>query len=1051
MKVLLDLSSYAWKCLLAGQDKENGYYYTGEDGKETFINTAAYGLDNLTGSISRLADALGFTPKDMILVLDGAGGRALRTQFHSGYKGKCDKSLAMYTEYNNLELQFCAEMLSLGAQVVTQKGVEADDVIGWFCENLTTEPVLVLTHDKDLLVCAKHPHVTVYIQEQANPDLFGGTPFEFIDVYKATVGDPSDNIPGAKGFGEKAFASMLARYGSNGLAVLRKLIQTKRLKDLEEDVPNLPSLQKLIDYAPDVEMSLKCAKLYTDYVQPEKLEWKHGMCYPGHVPHFNLRRFAQKVVGVTDDNFEFVFDEIKQLVAGQDKVVLDIETSTPYESDEWLFDTKGKEGVGVDVFGSELTGLGLTLGDNFQHSYYFSVDHAGTRNISLQQMEAVLKYLDERCRFVIHNVNFELPVLHNTFGWFLRDVDDTQLMASYVDENESLGLKKNSARWLEYKQASYEDTVTDDTGRRRKMNELTLAEVLSYGSDDTICTAALYQWFKLHMDIEGAWQTYRDVEIGAAYWVAQAFIDGVTIDKLVLRDMIRRDAAFKEERMQVVDEYLMTQGWEGTSFVEATEDNRHDVAWIKAAFAIVYGKELETRVRKFDRVLEAVREQAPDSTLPTLLEHGTCQQLNDLLKTKFDGRPEFNVGSPKQMQRLLYEVMGLPIRLRNKPTDLMRAAGKEGTPQTDELAIQSAIHYDLAPDDVRTEALKALLDVKSMQTREGLYYKSYPHLPHWKDGKIHASLNQCATVTRRFTSSGPNLQQLSKGAGDFRRIFVPHHNNAMIVSLDFSAQELRLIAEQSQDPNMLACYVGDDLKDMHSLTGAGIAKMPYDEFKAIIDDESHPRYKEMKGYRATGKTVNFASSYGAAAPKMAQTLMCSGEEAQAYLDAKFTTFAGVEDWKRRVEKEAHDTGYALTMLGARRHLNNLSSQDKWQVAKAERQAGNFCIQGSGAEMTKLAMCRMWESKLRERYDIRFFAPIHDEVVFSINVLDMPQAIPEIHAAMTAPYATMQVPIESSVSMGWNFGDQHEMGDGVRPTPENVQQMIDKLMAEKSAA
>lgn len=755
MRVILDTSSYAWKCLLAGQDKENGYYYTGEDGKETFINTAAYGLDNLTGSISRLADALGFTPKDMILVLDGAGGRQLRSQFHSGYKGKRDKSLAMYTEYNNLELQFCAEMLSLGAQVVTQKGVEADDVIGWFCETLTTEPVLVLTHDKDLLVCAKHPHVTVYIQEQANPDLFGGTPFRFIDVYKATVGDPSDNIPGAKGFGEKAFASMLARYGSNGLAVLRKLIQTKRLKDLEEDVPNLPSLQKLIDYAPDVEMSLRCAKLYTDYVQPEKLEWKHGMCYPGHVPHFNLRRFAQKVVGVTDDNFEFVFDEIKQLVAGQDKVVLDIETSTPYESDEWLFDIKGKEGVGVDVFGSELTGLGLTLGDNFQHSYYFSVDHAGTRNISLQQMEAVLKYLDERCRFVIHNVNFELPVLHNTFGWFLRDVDDTQLMASYVDENESLGLKKNSARWLEYKQASYEDTVTDDDGRRRKMNELTLAEVLSYGSDDTICTAALYQWFKLHMDIEGVWQTYRDVEIGAAYWVAQAFIDGVTIDKLVLRDMIRRDAAFKEERMQVVDEYLMTQGWEGTSFVEATEDNRYDVAWIKTAFAIVYGKELETRVRKFDRVLGAVNEQAPDTTLATLLEHGTCGQLNDLLKTKFDGRPEFNVGSPKQMQRLLYEVMGLPIRLRNKPTDLMRATGKEGTPQTDELAIQSAIHYDLAPDDVRTGALKALLDVKSMQTREGLYYKSYPHLPHWKDGKIHASLNQCATVTRRFTSSSP--------------------------------------------------------------------------------------------------------------------------------------------------------------------------------------------------------------------------------------------------------------------------------------------------------
>lgn len=263
------------------------------------------------------------------------------------------------------------------------------------------------------------------------------------------------------------------------------------------------------------------------------------------------------------------------------------------------------------------------------------------------------------------------------------------------------------------------------------------------------------------------------------------------------------------------------------------------------------------------------------------------------------------------------------------------------------------------------------------------------------------------------------------------------------MSLDFSAQELRLIADYSQDANLMSCYVGDNLRDMHSLTGAGIAKMPYEEFKAAVDDENHPDHKKCKAFRAIGKTVNFASSYGVAAPKLAQTLMVTEDEAQAYLDAKYAAFAGVEAWKRKIEAEARENGYVTTMLGARRHLTNIRSSDKWLAAKAERQAGNFCIQGSGAEMTKLAMGRMWRSKLRERYDIRFFAPIHDETVFSIAIEDIPQAVPEIHRYMTEQYADMGVPVESSVSLGLNFGDQPELN--AVPTVENLIALVDKIV------
>lgn len=132
------------------------------------------------------------------------------------------------------------------------------------------------------------------------------------------------------------------------------------------------------------------------------------------------------------------------------------------------------------------------------------------------------------------------------------------------------------------------------------------------------------------------------------------------------------------------------------------------------------------------------------------------------------------------------------------------------------------------------------------------------------------------------------------------------------------------------------------------------------------------------------------------------------------------------------------------MLGARRHLENINSSNIYEASKDERRAVNFMVQGSGAEMTKLAMGRIYEAGIRDKYDIRFLAPIHDELVFSIAIKDMPEVIPLIYKAMTEHYANMQVPIQSSVSIGWTFGDQHELGDDVVPTAENITALINKV-------
>lgn len=1050
MQVFADTSGILKKALFAGKDSEFGYIeeLTNENDEVTsqWINTSQYGFDNATNVLKTFCEQLHLHPKDIVWVKEGRDGTKFRKAIYPEYKQGRTKSQAIFNEYNKLEEMWTEAMLNLGSQVVSHPGVEADDLIAWFAQTITEEPVLVWSVDGDLAILSKHSNVSTYINENLNTNPFGDFPVGFIDVYKATVGDTSDNIKGAPGFGKKAFEAVYAKFGDNGLEVLRRLIETKSLVKMQEDVEKCPQLQKLIDHSQSVELSLKCAKLHTEMIQPSLLEWQHGVNKTGVIHHPNLLNYAQKVVGVTLSNFNEVFSQIKRIAAESPYVSLDIETSTPEESDDWLAAinaTKKGQGQKLDVFGSELVSVQLTLGGNFQYTFDFSINHANTDNLSLEMVEQVLLFLNPTHRFVIQNVNFELPVLKNTYGWFLRDVDDTKLMASYVDENSPLGLKENSKRWLNYEQATFAETVTESDGHIRKMDELTLTEALSYASDDTICTAALFQWYRLFMLTEHSWEIYRKVEISAAFWTAQAFLDGLNINLATLAALDKRDKAELEKHQNEIYQYLTKRQWEGSVFKPLTEENYKTPEGIKYAYQLLKGQPFKTRKRKFEALLEELSLAGADD-LRSWLEDGDLEYLNKALKAVFNGQPAFNFNSPDQLAKLMYKTLQLPVHIRNKQTALQYKKGKEGSPKTDADAIELAICYDTAEGTEEREVLENLLVIKTLQTRFNLFYKTYRMLPHWKDRKIHASLNQCSTNTRRFSSSNPNLQQFPKGAGDFRTVIEPHHNQAMIVSLDFSAQELRIIADLSQDENMLSCYVGENLRDMHSITGAKISGMDYEAFKAIQVNEDDPRHKEISNWRKLAKTVNFGTQYGVEAQKLSITLRCSEYDASEYIKAKVDAFPGVEQWKTQVVKQTKALGYSLTMLGARRHLENINSTNIYEASKDERRAVNFMVQGSGAEMTKLAMGRIYEAGIRDKYDIRFLAPIHDELVFSIAIKDMPEVIPLIYKAMTEHYANMQVPIQSSVSIGWTFGDQHELGDDVVPTAENITALINKV-------
>ncbi len=713
------------------------------------------------------------------------------------------------------------------------------------------------------------------------------------------------------------------------------------------------------------------------------------------------------------------------------------------------------------------------------------------------------------------------------FFGFLPNVLDTAFEASYVDENNSRGLKDRSISTLKYEQQTYDETtrlsgyahdllpggrlltvgeptykttkvgtghfepifdeisgehigngaeimkevyVLDDAGekieiappietRRYKMNELPATHVLGYGCDDTICTIALHNYYRLFMQLEHTWQVYLEVEIDAAYQHAKNFIDGFDISLEKMNELAAEDTITYDRSWKILRQYLMEQGWAGTAPPQFTCDI--EPAGVKEAFEIVAGRPLDTAMRNIDKLAKFIDGEGEPILAQLLLDmvfdtgvpvDEATRKFNSYVHSFFEGEPQFNDGSPKQMQNLLYTVMKLPIRVRNKPTANMKKAGIfEGSPKTDVLAVGYALQECTSE---QKEVLEALKLMGMVGTRRSLYYSKYPYFPHWKDGKVRSSHNQCSTVTRRASSSKPNMQQMPKNPkiegqeAKFREIVVPHHPDAVIVSMDFDSQEMVLIAEQSQDPNMLSCFVGDQRRSPHTITGLGILRMEkkldwsYEQF-AEAQDKNHPDYKMAKPLRDLGKKVNFTAEYGAMAPKVAATLMVSEEKAQLFLDAREAMYPVANQWKRDIIDDTKQYGLAYTMMGAIRHLGAaLQSGDSWKASKAERQAVNYYVQGPAAEQTKLAEGRMWRMGLFFNYDAVCIGPIHDEVVASVMIADLYEFLPKMHACMVAKYADMAIIPVSTISFGKDFYRQVEIGD--TPSKEAIDKGLAKM-------
>ncbi len=353
----------------------------------------------------------------------------------------------------------------------------------------------------------------------------------------------------------------------------------------------------------------------------------------------------------------------------------------------------------------------------------------------------------------------------------------------------------------------------------------------------------------------------------------------------------------------------------------------------------------------------------------------------------------FNIASPKQLGEILFE--RLKIDEKAKKT-------KTGQYATGEEVLQKLAH--------KHAIIPLILDYRSLTKLKSTYLDALPALVNPKDGLIHTSYNQAVTATGRLSSNNPNLQNIpvrTAQGREIRRAFVPRSPQYTLLAADYSQIELRIIAHLSQDPAMVSDFnLGHDI---HAATAAKVFHVPMNEV--------------TKEQRSRAKAVNFGIIYGMSAFGLAERMELSRSEAADIIKKYFEEYAGIKEYMNRSIALARERGYAETILGRRRYLRDINGANSVVRGFAERNAINAPIQGSSADMIKIAMIGIHEELERLKMQSKMMLQVHDELVFDAH-LDELDALKNIVRDKMVNALPLSVPVVVEMNTGGNWLEAH---------------------------
>jgi DNA polymerase-1 len=369
-----------------------------------------------------------------------------------------------------------------------------------------------------------------------------------------------------------------------------------------------------------------------------------------------------------------------------------------------------------------------------------------------------------------------------------------------------------------------------------------------------------------------------------------------------------------------------------------------------------------------------------------------AQRLTEIEQEAFaEAGDSFNLSSPKQIQAILFDKLGLPV-LKKTP---------KGAPSTaEEVLAELALDYPLP---------KLILEHRGMSKLKSTYTDKLPQRIDPHSGRVHTSYHQAVASTGRLSSSEPNLQNIPVRSEEGRRIrqaFIAAPGYTLLAA-DYSQIELRIMAHLSGDEGLLQAFASGE--DVHRATASEVFGVPLDQ----VSNEQ----------RRSAKAINFGLIYGMSAFGLARQLNIPRNAAQEYVDLYFARYPGVHDFMESTREQARQQGYVETVFGRRLYLPDINHRNGQRRQYAERTAINAPMQGTAADIIKRAMIAVDHWIEDSDLDLKLIMQVHDELVFEIKDPHLAQARAEIDRLMVS-VAELKVPLVVDIGSGHNWDEAH---------------------------
>ncbi|ELB2877776.1 DNA polymerase I [Vibrio parahaemolyticus] len=906
--------------------------YPGTMSNGEIPTNAVYGVVNMLRSMMRQ-----FASERIAVVFD-AKGKTFRDEMYSEYKANRppmpDDLRCQIEPLHNV-------IRAMGLPLICVPGVEADDVIGTLAYQASQQgmPVLISTGDKDMAqlvddnITLINTMTNVVMDREGVVEKFGIPPELIID-YLALMGDKVDNIPGVPGVGDKTATALL-----QGIGGLTKLYENL------DDIAALgfrgskTMAKKLVDNKDNAMLSYELATIKLDVELEE-------------TPESLLKAEPNK------DELIKLYGQLtfkswlNELLEGGSGTVEAVELA-------------GSAQASSSSSHAEMETSAVTI----DRSQYETILDEASFNAWLEKLKAA-----ELFAFDTETDSLDYMVANLVGLSFAID----EGMAAYVPvAHDYLDAPEQLDRdWvLEQLKLILEDDAQAKVGQNLKYDASVLAR---YGIEmkgikyDTMLASYVYNSVGGKHDMDS---------------LALRFLQHSCISFEQIAGKGKNQLTFNQIELEQASPYAaedadVTLRLHNRLFANIEQDEKLKSVYEEIEMPLV---PVLSRIERTGVLIDDMKLSAQSVEIAARLE--------ELEQKAYEiAEQEFNMNSPKQLQAILFEKMGLPV-VKKTPS---------GTPSTNEEVLQElALDYPLP---------KLILEYRGLAKLKSTYTDKLPKMINPSTGRVHTSYHQAVTATGRLSSTDPNLQNIPIRNEEGRRIrqaFVAPAGYK-VLAVDYSQIELRIMAHLSGDQALLDAF--RDGKDIHAATAAEIMGVSIDQ----VSSEQRRR----------AKAVNFGLIYGMSAFGLAKQLGIPRGEAQAYMDKYFERYPGVMQYMEDTRSAAADKGYVETIFGRRLHLPEIKSRNGMRRKAAERAAINAPMQGTAADIIKKAMLLV-DQWIQEEGNgrVKLLMQVHDELVFEVEESSLSEIESKVQKLMESA-AELKVPLVAEAGHGDNWEQAH---------------------------